>query len=82
MIFEVFLSMISWEEKSNVLLHPDIFFVDLGDQRMKFSNEESKIGLEEQDSSEVYSFAERELKSFFYLFSKIVNEEFWRWRQC
>ena len=31
MLFKVFLLSISWEDKSKVLLHPDVFFNDSGD---------------------------------------------------
>ena len=60
MIFEVLLLMISWEEKSKVFLGPDIFFNDLGDRRMKLSNEDDPmLDLEEWNSSNVDSFVEK-----------------------
>ena len=47
MIFEVFLLVISLEEKSKVLLGHDIFFNELIDRRMKMPNKESILDLEE-----------------------------------
>ena len=67
MIFEVFLLMISWEDKSKVFLDPDIFFNDSGNWMMKLSNEESMIGLEEWDYSNVDSFVEKYLEYFLFL---------------
>ena len=68
---------ISWEEKSKVLLDPEIFFNGLGDWRMKLSNEdESKLGLEEWNYSDVDSFVEVELESFFLLFRRMSMKNF------
>ena len=43
---------------------------------MNFSNEESAIVLEEWDTSEVDSFAERQSQSFFFLFRRLSMKAF------
>ena len=59
-IFEVFLLMISWEEKSKVLLGNEIFFNGLVDRRMKISNEDGPmLDLEDNNASHVDSFVEK-----------------------
>ena len=68
MIFEVFLLIISWEEKSKVLIDHEILFNDSGDWRMGLSNEdELMLDLEDWNASNVDSFVEKELESFFFL---------------
>ena len=41
--FEVFLLMISWKEKSKALMDPNISFDDLGNWKMKTSNEDEQM---------------------------------------
>ena len=78
MIFDVFLLVISWEEKSKVLLDPEIFFNDSVDWRMKLSDEDELTLDSEWDAINVDSFIEKELECFFFLswrFSMIFFED-------
>ena len=66
-----------WKDESKVLLGPEILFNDLGDRRIKLSNEDkSMLDLEEWNASNVDSFVEKELEHLFFLFWRFSMKTF------